>query len=607
MRDGTTAALRAALVGALLGGLVGVLEAGLFGLRRYGLGEVVFVGPHVVWMAPTFDVVLFAILGFSGAIASALLPERFRIRATAIGLASFAFLALLLHLSWLSELAAIPVALGFGVQMGRVLERRWDRLLAHARIGVAVLVPCIVLVGAGLGPLLHWREARTLRSRPVAPDQAPNILLLVLDTVRALNLSLYGYPRPTTPHIDSLASRGVVFERAYATASWTLPSHASLFTGLDAHELSTDVHVPLDTRDPTLAERLGSSGYATAGFVANQRYASSEWGLARGFTRYEVYPVRLAELPLNASLGRRMVTLGGIRRTARFGEIVNRKRADRVNRELLAWLERRPGKDRPFFAFLNYYDAHEPYLPPAPYATSFATARPAFSQHNRYHVRETELAPRYRRAMDSTERTRQRDAYDGALRYLDDRIAELLRDLEGGGLLGSTIVIITSDHGEHLGENDRFLHAFDLLAPVLHVPLILFYPRGLPSGARVSGPASLRDLPATIADLTGLDNRLGLPGTSLRPLWSNPDSGATGRPALASFKTGCRGEPRFAVIVARHHYIQDGACGEHLYDGASDPLAGRDLLAASAADSGTAATAAMLRALGRSWLRQRRH
>jgi arylsulfatase A-like enzyme len=606
MRMGAAPALRAALIGAFLGGLVGVLEAGLFAVRRYGLGEVVFVGPHVVWMAPAFDVVLFAILGFSGAVASAVLPERFRIRATAIGLASFAFLALLLHLSWLSQLAAIPVALGFGVQMGRVLERRWDRLLARARIGVAVLAPCIVLVGAGLGPMLHWRESRTLRSMPAAPDQAPNILLLVLDTARALNLSLYGYPRQTSPHIDSLASRGVVFERAYATASWTLPSHASLFTGLEAHELSTDVHVPLDTREPTLAERLASSGYATAGFVANQRYASSEWGLARGFVRYEVYPVRLAELPLNASLGRRMVTLGRIRRTVRFGEIVNRKRADRVNRELLAWLERRPGKDRPFFAFLNYYDAHEPYLPPAPYATSFATARPAFSQHNRYHVRETELSPRYRRAMDSTERARHRDAYDGALRYLDDRIAALLRSLDGRGLLANTIVVITSDHGEHLGEHDRFLHAFDLLAPVLHVPLILLYPRGLPGGVRVAGPVSLRDIPATIDDVAGFQGRLALPGASLRSLWSNSDSGEAGRPVLASFKTGCRGEPRFAVVLARHHYIQDGACGEHLYDLADDPLEGRDLLDSPAADSGTTDTAARLRTLGQAMLTQQR-
>jgi arylsulfatase A-like enzyme len=207
--------------------------------------------------------------------------------------------------------------------------------------------------------------------------------------------------------------------------------------------------------------------------------------------------------------------------------------------------------------------------------------------------------------MDSAERVRQRDAYDGALQYLDDRIAELLRDLEGRGLLTNTIVIITSDHGEHLGEHDRFLHGFDLLAPVLQVPLILIYPRELPSGTRVSGPASLRDLPATIADLTGLENRLGLPGTSLRPLWSNPDSGVAGRPALASFKTGCRGEPRFAVIMARHHYIQDGACGEHLYNLTDDPLEGRDLLAAPA-DSGMAVTAAMLRTLGRSMLRQPR-
>ena len=126
-------------------------------------------------------------------------------------------------------------------------------------------------------------------SQPMPPPGSPNVLLIVLDTVAADHLGLYGYNRPTSPTIDELARRGVRFASAQATSSWTLPSHASLFTGRWPHELSAGWLTPLDEAYPTLAEFLGSKGYATAGFVANRWYCGSDSGLGRGFTVYRDY------------------------------------------------------------------------------------------------------------------------------------------------------------------------------------------------------------------------------------------------------------------------------------------------------------------------------
>ena len=158
---------------------------------------------------------------------------------------------------------------------------RWTTIRIAIPLGLLTL-----LVAGGLG-LDSWRDYRA-RSRAIATtigsDSKPrNVILVVLDTVRADRLGLYGYSRNTTPNLDGLARRGVVFDRAFSTAPWTAPSHASLFTGRWPHELSVGWNRPLDGASPTLAEFLRAQGYATAGFVANTTYCSYETGLARGF------------------------------------------------------------------------------------------------------------------------------------------------------------------------------------------------------------------------------------------------------------------------------------------------------------------------------------
>ena len=180
------------------------------------------------------------------------------------------------------------LALGIASRLVPILERRptevrrWLMLSFPALLGVVLVLAGFVLGG-------DWLKERREASRPLPSGDPPNVLLIVLDTVRADRLSLYGYRRPTSPTLERLAKRGIRFDEARATAPWTLPSHASMFTGRWPHELDVDWYTPLGTKFPTLAEYLGSRGYATAGFVANVHYCSYDFGLDRGFTHYEDY------------------------------------------------------------------------------------------------------------------------------------------------------------------------------------------------------------------------------------------------------------------------------------------------------------------------------
>ena len=209
------------------------------------------------------------------------------------------------------------------------------------------------------------------------------MLLIVLDTVRADRLSLYGYHRATTPKLEQLAKQGIRFDKVRATAPWTLPSHASMFTGRWPHELGVEWMTPLRGKFPTLAEYLGSHGYATAGFVANTLFCSYDTGIDRGFTHYEDYElgplaaIRTAvvvDLAFKAAF-RLALDYGPSFDAGPFRPVQGRpcwggswpeieSAPHAINLKFVDWLARRREPGRPFFAFLNYFDAHAPYIPP---------------------------------------------------------------------------------------------------------------------------------------------------------------------------------------------------------------------------------------------------
>jgi arylsulfatase A-like enzyme len=406
------------------------------------------------------------------------------------------------------------------------------------------------------------------------------VILIVLDTVRAESLGLYGYGRDTTPQLAKLASRGVRFDRAFSTAPWTAPSHASLFTARWPHELTIGWDHPLDATYPTLAEDLGSRGYATAGFVANTTYCSYETGLARGFQHYEDYDVTFRGILLCSSVVER--TFNFLHKHPELARLLgddasstgDRKDAARINRDFLGWLDGRSSK-RPFFAFLNYYDAHHPYLSPEP------ETGPNFG-------RKAESARDFRLLKTWWERDKQgikpddlalaRDSYDHCIAYLFD-------DLEKRGLIDDSIVIVTADHGEHLGERDLFGHGCSVYRPELHVPLILVAPGLLPEKRIMTEPVSLRDIPATVQDLTGFAANSVFPGRSLTGLLDGSESLSLVRSEVASPPEDDPNRGRspaskgaMTSIVSRdYHYIKGGDGREELYDLNLDPAELHDL------------------------------
>ena len=209
------------------------------------------------------------------------------------------------------------VTLGMATRLVPLLERARRGSRRFVLVGLPMAVVSVAILGASLWVddlKKQWRE----NERSLPPPGSPNVLLIVMDTVAAGHLGLYGYDRATSTTLAELAERGIRFELARAASSWTLPSHATMFTGRWLHELSAGWVTPLDETHRTLAEFLGDRGYATAGFVANTGYCAAGSGLERGFTRYQdfIFP-ELTALKTAAPFSR---ALDGLRMTLFFSE-----------------------------------------------------------------------------------------------------------------------------------------------------------------------------------------------------------------------------------------------------------------------------------------------
>jgi arylsulfatase A-like enzyme len=436
----------------------------------------------------------------------------------------------------------------------------------------APVLAVLAVVASGL--VLGTRalvERRALDGLAAARDGAPNVLLIILDTVRSASLGLYGYERPTTPRLERFARQGVVFEQAIAPSSWTLPSHASMFTGREPQQLSVGWLDPLDDQAPTIAEVLRARGYSTAGFVANLQYGTYETGLDRGFVRYSDYHVSLGQVFMHTGLSRFLAARRALRTLVGSDEVLGRRNADRINADFLGWLD--DTKGRPFFAFLNYYDAHDPYLPPD-----------AFFRRITGHARPNRLSPlrrltvhERRDGVRAADLRLELDSYDASIAYLDDRIGRLLDELGRRGVLENTVVVITSDHGEEFGEHGVFYHGHSLYLPSLHVPLIVAYPGG-PVGLRVRAPVSLTDIAPTLAELAGVDGTTGLGGRSFAPRLQSATR-AGDEAVRSELQKGVRLPEWYPVSVGDMtslvanglHYIRNGDGREQLFDIARDP------------------------------------
>ena len=337
---------------------------------------------------------------------------------------------------------------------------------------------------------------------PQCEDQRPTIILVVLDTTRADSVSAYGEVEGTTPNVDALASTGTRFEYAYAPSPWTVSSHASLFSGLrvDEHGVGLDGIYRAPDEIPMLAEGLRAAGYETAGFAENP-LVSSEFGLAQGFDHYEV--PKLADSVKNAISGDL---------TYEWFDLPRR---------VAAWQKTRD-PSKPAFVFVNIMEAHDPYIvrPTNPWVPS-ETSRQELDAVVKRHPIANAIC---RRTPSRADTELLSGLYLGNVHSADAKLGQVLAALESNSAGEPRITIVTSDHGEHLGEHDLMGHRFSTRTPALHIPLVV---NGAPDLAvgRVSAAVELRSLYASILCWGGLEEcetsiAQGSQGQSEDPIFS---------------------------------------------------------------------------------------
>ncbi|MFQ5789097.1 MAG: sulfatase-like hydrolase/transferase [Acidobacteriota bacterium] len=373
------------------------------------------------------------------------------------------------------------------------------------RVGMVATVLSVLL-----GVALVW-----LYRRPELPKR---IILISIDTLRADHLGCYGYEKIQTPHIDRLAREGVLFENAATVTPLTLPAHSSIFTGRGPlhHGVIDNLGFQLDETEKTLAELLRDRGFATGGFVGSF-VLDSRWGIAQGFDTY---------------LDRFEAPRGRITALLR----ANQRPGDEVLGPALEWI--RSQGERPYFAFIHFFDPHTPYAPPEPYREQYGPDR--FGR------------------------------YDGEVAFVDSLVGRLIATLEEQGLYDDALIVLMGDHGESLGEHGEETHGFFIYDATIRVPLLIKAP-GIQGAGRVSGQVRTIDVMPTVLDLLGLQPPASVEGASLRAQLQDPDSD----PDLLAYMESHYGRLHFGWAALRglrsdrYKFIE--APHRELYDLRADP------------------------------------
>jgi arylsulfatase A-like enzyme len=335
-------------------------------------------------------------------------------------------------------------------------------------------------------------------------DESPlNVILIGVDTLRPDHMGCYGYDRNTTPNVDRLARRGILFEIAVAPSPWTLPSFASVFTSLyPSQHGATGAKSPMGETFPTLAELLKAQGYAT-GAIINAPYLKRKYEVGRGFDLYSMRPPE-----------------------GRF--------ADGTTRDALDWIS--GIADQPFFIFIHYFDPHLPYAPPAPYDTVFnpdyqGPLQKPYNPRRLPSYRPDNFKPM--KTIPPEDWNQIKSLYDGEVAFTDEAIGELIEGLQDRRLLKKTLIIFISDHGEEFFDHEGFEHGHTLYDELIRVPMIFSLPGRLPERDRIGQQVRLVDVAPTVLDLLGFESDPDFEGVSLRPLLDGERSvTATASPVL---------------------------------------------------------------------------
>jgi arylsulfatase A-like enzyme len=352
-------------------------------------------------------------------------------------------------------------------------------------------------------------------------------ILVVIDTLRAKNLSQLGYSRNTSPALVSFARDAVTYENAISPGTWTVPAHASMFTGrlpsFHGAERVADERVlatPINPGLPILAEILRKDGWITGGFVANSTYLTRSLGFSRGFEKY----------------------------------VGDDRTANQLLPEALDWFRSQPS---PAFLFVNVLDPHEPYEPPNPYDTVFAGRNDSFgNKMTDLFWAGTHFTPEMRAHF--------RSQYDGEVAFTDQQLDQFFAGLRALGRYDDALIIVTSDHGELLGEHGQAGHGGTPFEELMQVPLVIKYPGSRNAGERVSRRVSTLSLFATILNRLGIQiprDTQSFPVERPQAVWIEDISFAGDRVTVAY-------EDRWKLV---HNVRSGGETWSRLYDLTDDP------------------------------------
>jgi arylsulfatase A-like enzyme len=521
---------------------------------------------ETLWIAPLVDVILFSLAGLVLALVE--FPLRKKLPVGKISLFLFSFLAIfdwtfIVLFGRISLFPILILAAGVSVQIFSVLSKREKTISQKLQINLKWLAGTafaffLVVQGGG------WVGEKIKTSQLNDNADAPNIIVIVVDTLRADHLSSYGYERDTSPFMDRIAAEGVRFENAISPSSWTQPSHASMLTGRYTYEHHAETQ-PLDDTYPTIGETLQANGYRTGAFSANTLFFTRRQGFGRGFLHFEDNYLSLPDAFLNSSLYGYLFDYYGLRKALNYEGVPYRRLASDINKSVLDWVDQ--GDAEPFFLFVNYFDVHDPYTPPEPYLSKYGPTQGGLINGfmERYHP---DLTPEQLQS--------EIDAYDGSINYVDDEIKALFAELDQRGVLDNAIVIITSDHGESLGEHGLLQHSASLYRQEIHVPLIV-WGMGIPSGKVIDTPVSTVALPSTILELLDINDGI-FPPQPLTLLFdgNNPADWAQPLSELAQFDGAAEANPSThgamkSVVGDEMQYIVHEAFGVELYNWRTDP------------------------------------
>jgi arylsulfatase A-like enzyme len=561
-------------------------------------GAILHASAPIIWISPLVDLVLFT-AAICLVTAAAKVFSRMPLFATTMFV-----LAVLTAYDWLTCIGRLKhwscalLAIGLASAFTRWATRNESRVLRFCRWTTPAMVGAWMIAFAAIHLRSSWLEQRhlaVLRS-PIANQ--PNVLFVVFDTLRADHVSAYGYPRETSPTIDRLAREGVLFENAIAPAPWSLPSHVSLLTGKYQFEHGIGDVPPMSlsglraaalNASPSLAEVLEQHGYRTGAFSANRTYFSANLGFAKGFSHFDDYYDSVADCFVRTLYGREFARIyltrtdrSAVRRFVHWlgweslldkddegaapgGTQGVRKRAPEVNREVLRWIDSSP-HDRAFFAMLNYFDVHHRYGGPVSYHGPWAD-------------------------LDASGAQQVINEYDDGIKYDDDALGDLLQSLGRRGLLKNTLVVVTSDHGESLGEHHIAYHGEALYREQIYVPLVFWFPGHVPAGTRVPNVVTNASIPATVLNILKLAPVADFKRPPLDVLWEHPAANEnasmisevaqiypTATEDLISEKyvpTSMQGAMK-SLTTERWQLITHERLGTQLYDYKSDPAELKD-------------------------------